>query len=314
MRTKNAFQSYAVAAVWLTAALIVSGQQAKRPERAPLPPPTQADVPYGKHKRHRLDFWRAKTNSPVPLVVFIHGGGWSVNDKDALRANALQAFSKAGISVASINYRYVSQAPFPASFHDAARAVQFLRSKADAWGIDPSRVAAYGNSAGGIMSLWLAFHDDRADLNSDDPVLRRSTRLTCAGGVGAASTLDLHLARKWVGESVTKHRSWPRMFGVQTIDEVLAPKMKKLRQEVSPIHHLTRDDPPVFLQYTQPNEKLAPDASPAKAVHHPVFGLKLQQAMAPLKIECGLQFPGQPEKTDPRALIEFIQAKLAKRK
>ena len=143
MRTKNAFPSYAVAAVWLTADLIVSGQQAKRPERAPLPPPTQADVPYGKHKRHRLDFWRAKTNSPVPLVVFIHGGGWSVNDKDALRANALQAFSKAGISVASINYRYVSQAPFPASFHDAARAVQFLRSKANAWGIDPSRVADY---------------------------------------------------------------------------------------------------------------------------------------------------------------------------
>ena len=105
MRTKNAFPSYAVAAVWLTAALIVSGQQAKRPERAPLPPPTQADVPYGKHKRHRLDFWRAKTHSPAPLVVFIHGGGWSVNDKDALRANALQAFSKAGISVASINYR-----------------------------------------------------------------------------------------------------------------------------------------------------------------------------------------------------------------
>ena len=104
------------------------------------------------------------------------------------------------------------------------------------------------------------------------------------------------------------------MFGVQTIDEVLAPKMKKLRQEVSPIHHLTRDDPPVFLQYTQLNEKLAPDASPVKAVHHPVFGLKLQQAMAPLKIECGLQFPGQPEKANPRALIEFIQAKLAKRK
>ncbi len=55
-------------------------------------------------------------------------------------------------------------------------------------------------------------------------------------------------------------------------------------------------------------------ANPAKAVHHPIFGLKLQQAMVPLKIECGLQFPGQPEKANPRALIEFIQAKLAKLK
>ena len=52
----------------------------------------------------------------------------------------------------------------------------------------------------------------------------------------------------------------------------------------------------------------------ARAVHQPGFGLMLQQAMAPLKIECRLQFPGQPEKANPRALIEFIQAKLAKRK
>ena len=74
-------------------------------------------------------------------------------------------------------------------------------------------------------------------------MLRQSTRLTCVAGVGAASTLDLPLARKWVGESVAKHRGWPRMFGVKTIDEVLAPGMKQLRQEVPPIHHLTRDDP-----------------------------------------------------------------------
>ena len=100
MRTKNASPTSAVAAIWLAAALTVSGQEGGRTERAPLPEPTRTDVAYGDHPRHRLDFWRATTDAPAPLVVFIHGGGWSVNDKGALRANALQAFRKANISVA----------------------------------------------------------------------------------------------------------------------------------------------------------------------------------------------------------------------
>ena len=73
---------------------------------------------------------------------------------------------------------------------DAARAVQFLRSKAGEWNIDKTRIAATGGSAGACSSLWLAFHDDMAKPDSPDPVARESTRLTAAAVNGAQTSLD----------------------------------------------------------------------------------------------------------------------------
>src|SRR5262245_23832062 len=76
-----------------------------------LPPTTQSDVPYGNHPRQVLDFWQAKSARPAPLVFFIHGGGWMGGDKTKVGQIApLETFLDAGISVVSINYRYVSQA------------------------------------------------------------------------------------------------------------------------------------------------------------------------------------------------------------
>src|SRR3977135_3217576 len=85
-----------------------------------------------------------------------------------------------GISVASINYRYSTIAPLPAPVHDAARAVKFLRGKAGEWRLDAKRFGAYGISAGGCTTLWLACHDDLADPRNIDPIARESTRLQCA--------------------------------------------------------------------------------------------------------------------------------------
>src|SRR4029077_19557555 len=116
----------------------------------------------------------------------IHGGSWIGGDKSGYygRAKTLLA---AGISMATINYRLMAQAkdekvvpPVKAPLEDAARAVQFVRSKALEWNIDRKRVGATGGSAGGASTLWLAFHDNMADPNSSDPVLRESTRLYCA--------------------------------------------------------------------------------------------------------------------------------------
>ena len=74
--------------------------------------------------------------------------------------------------MASINYRYSTTDILPAPVHDAARAVQFLRSKAAEWQLDPRRFGAYGISAGATTSLWLAYHDDLADAGSADPIAR----------------------------------------------------------------------------------------------------------------------------------------------
>ncbi len=148
------------------------------------PKPDEADVAYGSHKRHVLDLWQAKSAKPTPLLIFIHGGGFRGGSKENLAPQLLDGCLKAGISVASINYRLSPEVAFPAHYQDSARAIQFLRHKAKEWNLDPQRVAASGGSAGAGTSLWIGFHDDLADPKSDDPVLRQSTRLTCMAVLG----------------------------------------------------------------------------------------------------------------------------------
>src|SRR5688572_13263164 len=156
----------------------------EKKKKPPMPsrPATFAKVAYGKHERQVLDFYQAKSDKPTPLVLFIHGGGWRGGDK--LGVGDVEPYMDAGISVAAINYRYLQNGveekvvpPVKASLEDAARALQFIRSKAMEWNLDKKRIGATGGSAGGASSLWLAFHDDMADPKSSDPIARESTRL-----------------------------------------------------------------------------------------------------------------------------------------
>ena len=149
--------------------------------------PTVADLSYGPHERNVLDFYQAKSDKPTPLLFYIHGGGWMAGDKNGIDP---RPYLDAGISVVSVNYRYISQAqevvpPVKAPLHDAARALQLVRSKAKEWNLDKQRIGASGGSAGACSSLWLAFHDDLADPKSSDPIARESTRLWCAAVNGA---------------------------------------------------------------------------------------------------------------------------------
>ena len=110
-------------------------------------PPTLANVAYGSHPRQVLDFWKVDSTRPTPLLLFIHGGGWVSSDKqDAHGYGSLARYLKAGISVVSINYRYTTLAhqagvmpPVQWPLQDAARALQFVRSKAAEWNIDKAR-------------------------------------------------------------------------------------------------------------------------------------------------------------------------------
>ena len=85
--------------------------------------PSFANVKYGEHNRQVFDIWLADTAKPAPLAVYIHGGGFRAGSKEKLNPNELSRLLKAGISVAAINYRYVTMAPLPAAHHDAAAGI-----------------------------------------------------------------------------------------------------------------------------------------------------------------------------------------------
>src|SRR3954452_14394278 len=111
----------AISGLLLFALLIAPAHAQQKKKRGAKPAPDLADVKYGPHQRNVLDLWKAKSDRPTPLVVFIHGGGFRQGDKSQLSPGLLTPCLDAGISVAAINYRLTDTAPFPAQMLDGAR-------------------------------------------------------------------------------------------------------------------------------------------------------------------------------------------------
>jgi acetyl esterase/lipase len=271
--------------------------------------PTHADVSYGPHKMDVLDFWQAKGEGPRPLLVHIHGGGWIGGDK-RVSAARVRPFLDKGISYASINYRLTGEAPLPAPVHDAARAVQFLRSKADEWNIDKERIALTGGSAGACTSMWILLHDDLADPNAEDPVLRESTRVTAAAVAGGQTSIDPKVIEGWLGANVLKHRMICMAVGEATIEDALKnyDQHRELYLEFSPYNHLTKDDPPLLMTYG--NDMTLPSKNAGHGIHHPVYGVKMKEKADALGQECHLLIGGVSESDKYRSADEFLMDKL----
>ena len=116
------------------------------------------NIPYNNDtlKKHLLDIYiPASAKGKVPLVVFIHGGGWISNDKYAdmgYMPNTIAAMLNNGMAVASIDYRFATQAVFPAILQDCNKAVSFLYDNAGKYNLDKNKIALMGFSAGGHLA------------------------------------------------------------------------------------------------------------------------------------------------------------------
>ncbi len=285
-------------------------RERQREYEAGRPDPDFADVAYGPHERNVLDLWLAEGEGPRLLAVYMHGGGWRAGDRSSLGRDTLEALLAAGISVAAINYRLTDVAPFPAPMTDAGRAIQFLRHHAGEHNIDPDRVGAWGGSAGACTSMWPAFHDDLADPDSEDPIARQSTRLTCIAPNAGPTTLEADVAEQWLGASITRHPALMPMFGVEDPAQFDDPEVRALMAQASPVNHLTADDPPVRAQYSPPADRLDDSATPGQVAHHPLYGVHLKERMDALGIECVLIYPEHTE--DPYGgPVGFLAAKLS---
>ncbi|PQO26676.1 alpha/beta hydrolase [Blastopirellula marina] len=249
------------------------------------------NVPYGDHPRQVLDFYPAKSDKPTPVVFYIHGGGWRGGDK---KTNP-KAFNDKGISVVAINYRYVQngveqkvEPPVKAPLSDAARALQFVRSKAGEWNLDKEKIGATGGSAGACSSLWLAFHDDMADPKSEDPIARESTRLYCAAVNGAQVTLDPKPLREWM----PNYKYGAHAFGLPNLEAVIEKRDEIMPwiEEYSPMAHISKDDPAIGLFYG--GEVPVVGSSPKDPTHSGVMGVKLAEALENADVEVVLVHPG----------------------
>jgi len=278
---KKQYLSIIVLVLLVSASQATFAQQRKQDRL----PPDLMNVQYGPHERNVLDVWKAKAKTPTPVLVFFHGGGFRQGDKSKIQPQLMLACLDQGISVVSANYRLSDVAHYPAQMHDGARAVQFVRHKAKDFNIDPERIAVCGGSAGAGLSLWIAFHDDLADPESDDPVCQQSSRVSCVASIAGQSSYDPFFINENMGFDIMAHPALFPFYGLNEGDEIDTPSTREMFRDASAINHATADDPPSFLFYA--GAKTPPTTDDiGHAVHHIMFGEILKQKMDPLGVEC----------------------------
>jgi len=216
----------------------------------PLPPDmhasmplldTKIDVVFGEVDgvKLKLDFAKPSLcrNQKVPLVVFVHGGGWHAGDKSGgLQRNDSKMFFQLGFAVASINYRLSPQYHFPAHIHDCKLAIRFLRKNADYFGFDPDRIGIWGSSAGGHLVSLMGTADDDDGLEGQ--------------GLEGISSRVQAVVDHFGPTDLTAFSTQVIGAGLETIKNFLGCypyDCPDVAAKASPATYVTSDDPPLII-------------------------------------------------------------------
>ncbi len=162
-------------------------------------------IRYGRagHVRLKMDLYLpgdAAQADARPAVVLIHGGAWLFGTRYQLHWYG-KRLARAGYVAASINYRMLPMYPFPYCIHDCKAAVRWLRLHADEYGIDPDRIASFGNSAGGHLAALLATTRPRDGLEGP---LNPEASSAVQAAISMYGAVDLTEYRQWRGRGISR--------------------------------------------------------------------------------------------------------------
>lgn len=177
----------------------------------------------------------------LPVVVWIHGGGWSSGRKEHCPAVMLVP---EGYAIASIDYRLTRTAPFPAQIEDCKAAVRWLRANAAAYHLDADRIGAWGHSAGGHLAALLGTSGEIKELEGSGESLQFSSRVQAVCDVSGPTDLP-----RMFGEvSGTSDARNPK--AVEAIEGLIGGSVEQNRAKAiaaSPIHYVSKGDPPFLI-------------------------------------------------------------------
>jgi len=173
---------------------------------------------------------------PQPVLVYVHGGGWTKGDKGAGAGSLdIRELAKRGYFVAAINYRLAPQYKFPAQIEDVKCAVRFLRASASMYGIDAERIGAWGGSAGGHLVSLLGVTDTSAGLEGSGGYADESSRVQAV--VDLFGPADLTQVFSGANPQILQ-----QVFGVVGSDA-------EILRRASPVTYVTSDDPPFLIMH-----------------------------------------------------------------
>jgi len=212
------------------------------------------DVSYASvSQAQKLDLYLPNEGSgPFPLIIEIHGGGFSAGSKSSQIGPMLEAV-KQGYALASINYRLSGEAIWPAQIHDVKAAIRFLRANAAVYKLDAARFAVWGASAGGSLAALAGTSGDVATLSNpalgNPSVSDRVQAVVNWFGPIYFSTMDAEFAALGtsgvMGPTNAATSAESRYLG-KTIGTTEA---QVLVEAASPRTYITKDDPPFFIQH-----------------------------------------------------------------
>lgn len=172
---------------------------------------------------------------PMPVVVYIHGGGW--NKKDRLDAtNSICTYIKKGYIGVSLDYRLTEEAPFPAQIEDVKLAIRYLRANADKYHIDPERIGVWGTSAGAHLASLLGTSADEPDLEGTGGCQEYSDRVQ--------AICDFYGPVDFTTEFANGHNPITDLLGGKK-----AFSVPDLAKKAMPATYASNDDPPFFIRH-----------------------------------------------------------------
>jgi acetyl esterase/lipase len=237
--------------------------------------PTHNDVQYGLGPRDAggfipltMDLYLpSSAPGPTPVVLWIHGGGWSGGSNEPAPGFTTQLLNR-GIALASIKYRLTGDAIAPAQIHDAKGAVRFLRANASTYNIDPLRFGAWGSSAGGHLAALLATSGGvaAAEGNIGGNLTQSSRILAAVEYFGPTDILNMNLDVTNPPGSTIDHDApnspESRLIGFsgpgqgigvlranQTNPNPPYPEKMALVNLMNPITHVTFNDPDMYIAH-----------------------------------------------------------------
>ncbi len=261
------------------------------------------DVKYGPHERHTLDVFLPRpqydNRITTPLVLYIHGGGFTSGSKESIYTNKnliINLLSK-GIAFATINYPLLEAGETEGvikSLNGSKRALQYIRRYSYNFNIIEDKVIAMGTSAGASSSLWLAFHDDMKNLASMDPVEQQSTKVLAVVASETQSTLDVV---RWedifsvYNLTLTPFSSIvKRLYGISSLSQLTAPAIVAYRQNVDLLALMDSSDPEIWIR----NSKVAevnPGTNTSTFFHHPYHAKALMDQAATVNLSSVFYIP-----------------------
>ncbi len=241
---------------------------------------TYSNLPYANDtdKKHLLDIYLPQNaGANTPLIVWVHGGAWMLNDKYAdmnYMKNTVKGFIDSGYALASIDYRYSTQAVFPAQIQDCNRALEYLYQHAEKYKLDKNRVAVIGFSAGGHLASLMALSNNNDVKEFYAGGIKTHFKIKCALDFYGPS--DFVVLAGSTDTSVNNARN-PVSILLGALP-LVRPDLAKI---ASPVTYIDKTDPPFLIVQGEKDQSVPNTQSILLSAWLTLAGVKNQLIIVP---------------------------------